>query len=339
LECERAFPRLPEYLTAQRDIFQGRIGLEPIGGGHSNPTYAIAVNGRPARFVLRKQPPGPILSSAHAVDREYRVMSALAGSGVPVPEMVLYCADAGVMGTPFFIMEKVEGRVFHDNSLPDLSAPERAAIYDEMNRVLALIHGIDVDTAGLGDYGRRGNFLGRQLERWSKQHEQSRLGEGGTIDRLGQWLQAHRPEDDGRVSLIHGDYRLGNLMIHPTKPQIVAVLDWELSTIGAPLADLGYNLLVWIQRRDEHAGLAGLDLDALGIPQMDAYARQYLARRGLTGSIDPFYIAFSFFRLAIIFEGIVQRAIQGGREMTREVERQSTLSQAFARHGLDIAGV
>jgi aminoglycoside phosphotransferase (APT) family kinase protein len=340
LECEGAFPRLPEYLAAQREGFQGRIDLEPIGGGHSNPTYAIAVNGRPARFVLRKQPPGPILSSAHAIDREYRVMSALAGSGVPVPKMVHYCADASVMGTPFFIMEKVDGRVFDDNSLPGLNALERAAIYDDMNRILALIHEIDLDTTGLGDYGRRGNFLGRQLERWSKQHEQSRLGEGDIIDRLGQWLHAHRPEDDGRVSLIHGDYRLGNVMIHPTQPKIVAVLDWELSSVGTPLADLGYNLLVWIQRRDEQAGLGGLDLDALGIPQMDAYASRYLARRGLTGSIDPFYIAFSFFRLAIIFEGIVQRAIQAGRGTTTcESERQSSLSQAFARHGLDLTGV
>jgi aminoglycoside phosphotransferase (APT) family kinase protein len=339
LECEGAFLRLPEYLGAQREVFQGRIDLEPIGGGHSNPTYAIAVNGGPARYVLRKQPPGPILSSAHAIDREYRVMSALAGSGVPVPQMVHYCADAGVMGTPFFIMEKVEGHVFYDNSLPSLRAHERAAIYDDMNRILALIHEIDLDTAGLGDYGRHGNFLGRQLERWSKQHEESRLGEGDIIDRLGQCLRAHQPEDDGRVSLIHGDYRLGNVMIHPTKPKIVAVLDWELSSVGAPLADLGYNLLVWIQRRNEQAGLAGLDLDALGIPQMNAYASRYFARRGLTGSIDPFYIAFSFLRLAIIFEGIVQRARQAGLGTTREVERQSALSQAFARHGLDLTGV
>jgi aminoglycoside phosphotransferase (APT) family kinase protein len=339
LECAGIFPGLPDYLAARADVLQGRIDLELIGGGHSNPTFAMSISGRPARFVLRKQPSGPILPSAHAVDREYRVMKALAGSGVPIPEMVHYCADVSVIGTAFFIMEKMEGRVFHDNSLPDLDAHERAAIYDDMNRVLALIHGIDVDAAGLGDYARRGSFFGRQLERWSKQHEKSRLGDDQSIDRLGQWLQVHQPEDDGRVSLIHGDYRLGNVMIHPTLPKIVAVLDWELSSLGAPLADLGYNLLIWIQQRDEQAGLVGLDLDALGIPQMDAYANRYLARRGLTAPLDPFYIAFSFFRLAIIFEGIVQRASQGGRGTTREVERQSALSRAFARHGLDIAGV
>jgi aminoglycoside phosphotransferase (APT) family kinase protein len=339
LDCKGTFPRLPGYLAAQRDVFRGRIELDSIGGGHSNPTYAMAVGGQPARFVLRKQPAGPILPSAHAIDREYRVMRALAGSDVPVPEMIHYCADASVIDTPFFVMEKVEGRVFHDNSLPGLSAPERAAIFDDMNRVLSLIHGIDIDTVGLGDFGRRGNFLGRQLERWSKQHEKSRLGEGHIVDRLGQWLKLHQPQDNNQVSIIHGDYRLGNLMIHPTKPQIVAVLDWELSSIGDPLADLGYNLLAWIQRRDEQTGLAGLDLDALGIPQMDAYTRQYLARRGLTGSFDPFYIAFSFFKLAIIFEGIVQRANQGGRGMTPEVERQSALSQAFAHHGLTMTGL
>jgi aminoglycoside phosphotransferase (APT) family kinase protein len=339
LDCAGIFPRLPDYLAAQADVFQGRIDLEPIGGGHSNPTYAISVSGRPARFVLRKQPAGPILPSAHAVDREYRVMKALAGSGVPVPEMVHYCADASVTGTAFFVMEKVEGRVFHDNSLPDVGAAERAAIYDDMNRVLALIHEIDVDTVGLGDYARRGNFFGRQLERWSKQHQQSRLDDDEIIDRLGRWLLAHQPEDDGRVSLIHGDYRLGNVMIHPTQPKIVAVLDWELSSLGAPLADLGYNLLIWIQKPDEQAGLAGLDLDALGIPQMHDYVSRYFARRGLTGSIDPFYIAFSFFRLAVIFEGIVQRTGHSGRAKTSEVERHSVLSRAFARHGLAIAGV
>ncbi len=339
MECEGVFARLPEYLAAQREVFQGRIDLEQIGGGHSNPTYALAVGAQPARFILRKQPAGPILPSAHAIDREFRVMKALAGSGVPVPEMIHYCADAAVIGTPFYIMEKVAGRVFHDNSLPDLSAAERAAIYDDMNRVLALIHEVDVDATGLGDYGRGGNFIGRQLERWSKQHEQSRLGDDDSIDQLGQWLRAHQPADDGRVSLIHGDYRLGNVMLHPTKPQIVAVLDWELSALGAPLADLGYNLLVWMQTRDEHAGLAGLDLDALGIPQMNAYANRYLQRRGLTGPLDPFYIAFSFFKLAIIFEGIVQRANQAGRGTTPEVERQSVLSRAFARHGLDLTGV
>jgi len=315
------------------------MDLESIGGGFSNPTYAVAVGGSPARFVLRKQPGGPILQSAHAVDREYRVMKALSGSGVPVPAMFHYCADPAVIGTPFFIMEKVEGRVFHDNSLPGLSASDRTAIYDDMNRVLTLIHGIDIDAVGLGDFGRRGNFFGRQLERWSKQHERSRLDGSDGIDRLGQWLQAHQPADDGRVGLIHGDYRLGNLMIHPSKPQVVAVLDWELSSIGAPLADLGYNLLAWIQTRDEHSGLAGLDLDALGIPHLDAYAGRYLSRRGMTGPLDPFYMAFSFFRLAIIFEGIVQRAIQGGHGTTSELDRQTILSRAFAHHGLDLAGV
>ena len=339
MDCKDTFPRLPEYLAAQAEVFRGPIALQPIGGGLSNPTFAMAVGGDPAQFVLRKQPAGPILPSAHAVDREYRVMSALAGTGVPVPKMLHYCADAGVIGTPFFLMEKVEGRVFHDNSLPELSASERAAIYDDMNRVLALIHGVDIDRVGLGSFGRREHFFDRQLERWSRQHAQSRLGEDDAIDRLGAWLRSHQPRDEGPLSLIHGDYRLGNLMIHPTKPEVVAVLDWELSSLGAPLADLGYNLLAWVQRRDEHAGLAGLDLDALGIPQREVYAARYLERRGLKGPLDPFYIAFSLFRLAIIFEGVVQRARQAGHGTTDGIERQSALSRIFARHGLDIAGV
>jgi aminoglycoside phosphotransferase (APT) family kinase protein len=336
LDCADVFPHLPAYLATHNDDFQGRIVLEAIGGGHSNPTFAIAFKGSPARYVLRKQPAGPILPSAHAVDREYRVMTSLAGSGVPVPQMIHYCADAAIIGTPFYIMEKVEGRVFHDNLLPNLGAAERTAIYDDMNRLLVLIHELDVDTLGLGDYGRRGQFFSRQLARWGKQHDLSRLSEDDDIDRLNQWLLAKQPGDE-QVSLIHGDYRLGNLMIHPTQPKIVAVLDWELSTLGAPLADLGYNLLAWIQRRDEQAGLAGQDLEALGIPQMTAYANRYLARRGLPGPLDPFYIAFSFFRLAVIFEGIVHRAKDSGRD-SHDVQHYSALSRGFAHHGLDTAG-
>jgi aminoglycoside phosphotransferase (APT) family kinase protein len=330
------FPRLPEYLAAQIGC-RGPLDLESIGGGHSNPTFAVGIDGLPARFVLRKQPQGPILPSAHAVDREYRVMKALAGSGVPVPEMIHFCADATVVGTPFFIMSKVEGRVFHDNMLPELTVPERTAIYDDMNRVLAQVHGTDIDAVGLGDFGRREKFFERQLQRWTRQHDQSRLGDGDHIDQLGQWLQANRPKGEEEIGLVHGDYRLGNVMIHPTKPKIVAVLDWELASLGAPLADLGYNLLTWIQQRDEMAGLADLDLRALGIPTMQVYANQYLSRRGLQGPLDPFYIAFSFFRLAIIFEGVVQRAIQGAQG-GRDAQHYSALSGAFARHGLNTAG-
>lgn len=338
LDCTEIFPRLPEYLAGRIEGLEGAITLESIGGGFSNPTFALSVNGQPARTVLRKQPAGPILPSAHAIDREFRVMKALAGSDVPVPQMLHFCTDAAVIGTPFFIMEKVEGRVFHDNRLPELDAAERSAIYDDMNRVLSLIHAVDIDAVGLGDYGRRGNFFDRQIERWSRQHQQSRLGDDDRIDRLGQWLQQHRPADQEQTGLIHGDYRLGNVMIHPTQPKIVAVLDWELSALGAPLADLGYNLLIWIQRPDEMSGLAGLDLRALGIPTLGDYAARYLKRRSLPEALDPFYIAFSFFRLAIIFEGVVQRAAHSGHGSTEDSRKYTALAHSFARHGLDTAG-
>lgn len=330
--------RLAAYLGQHIEGLGAPLTLDPISGGHSNPTFFLAVGGKPARHVLRKQPAGPILPSAHAIDREYRIMKALAETAVPVPRMLHYCDDASVIGTPFYVMERVEGRVFHDPGLPGLSPAERAAVFDAMNDVLARLHSVDFRKLGLEDYGRHGDFFARQIARWSKQHALSRFGDGAEIDRLAEWLGANIPDDDDAVAIIHGDYRLGNLMFHPSRPDVVAVLDWELSTLGHPLSDLGYNLLCWIQKRSEYDGLGDRDIAALGIPAMEDYASRYLARRGLEGPLDPFYIAFAFFRLAVIFEGIVQRAAEGGANGLQD-DLTKRLIGAFARHGLAIAGV
>lgn len=325
--------RLNEYLAPH--LGGGGVTLlEKIPGGMSNPTYFMDFGG--ARYVLRKQPPGKLLPSAHAIDREYRVIQALAGTDVPVPVAVHYCDDHDVIGTPFYIMERLEGRVFHDNSLPDQTPGERAAIFDAMNATLASLHLVDVDAVGLGDYGRRGGFIERQVARWSSQYEKSKTREIDEIPRLGAWLTENQPASD-ETTLVHGDFRLGNLIFHPDKPEVVGVLDWELSTLGHPLSDLGYNLMAWTMRPEEYAGLGGRDLKALGIPDMQAYASRYFERRGLKGRYDPFYTAFAFFRLAVIFEGIVSRAAQGN-QVSGSSDHVAHMSRACAAHGLRLAG-
>jgi len=312
----------------------GQATLEKIPGGLSNPTYFLGFGGE--RYVLRKQPPGPLLPSAHAIDREFRVINALADTSVPVPAAPHYCEDASVIGTPFYVMERLEGRVLHDNGLPDLAPHERGAVFDAMNETLAALHGVDVDAVGLGGFGRKGGFFARQVARWSKQYETAKTREVDEIPRLADWLRAHLPEDD-ETTLVHGDYRLGNLIFHPSRPQVIGVLDWELSTLGHPLADLGYNLMPWTMRESEYHGLAGRDLPALGIPDMRAYAALYFCNRGLGDAYDPFYTAFAFFRLAVIFEGIVSRAAQGN-QVSGSADDIQHLSRVWARHGLSLAG-
>ncbi|WP_165784467.1 phosphotransferase family protein [Zhengella mangrovi] len=328
---------LSAYLSGILPGCHGLARLERIGGGYSNPTFFASFDGG-ADLVLRKQPPGPLLPSAHAIDREYRVIRALSGTGVPVPEALHYCGDASVIGTPFYIMERLEGRVFHDNALPDLTSAERGAIFDSMNATLAALHSIDPGAIGLDDYGRHEGFIDRQIARWRRQYEKGMTRRLEEFETLGEWLSVHRPADTGEVRIVHGDYRLGNLMIHPVEPRVIAVLDWELSTLGHPLSDLGYNLMTWIMDRSEHEGLGGHDLVALGIPAMRDYARAYMGRRGIEGDLDPFFIALAFFRLSAIFEGIVSRAVSAGRPQA-EIEDVKRYGPVFARHGLMIAGV
>lgn len=321
--------RLADYLTGVLPG-QGLTKVQPVSGGLSNPTFFLTWGG--AEYVLRKKPAGPLLASAHAIDREYRVIRALAGTGVPVPEAVQYCADDSVIGTDFYLMTRVPGRVFHDNALPGLTPEEREAVFASMADTLAALHEVDIDAVGLRDFGKTGGFLDRQIRRWTRQYDDSRSRDIPEIPELAAWLAEHRPEAE-TTTIVHGDYRLGNLILHPTEPRVVAVLDWELCTLGDPMTDLGYNLMVWSQTRDEYQGLGGHDLAALGIPARDAYAARYLAARGLPTQVDPYYIAFAFFRLAVIFEGVAARAATAA-----EAESLAPFSGIFARHGLRLAG-
>lgn len=308
----------------QRNIegFRGPAVLEKFKGGQSNPTYRLKAES--GTYVLRRQPPGKLLKSAHAVDREYRVMRALAGTDVPVPRMVGLCESREVIGSMFYLMEFCDGRIFWDAALRDVSGnDERGAIYDDMNRVLAALHCIDPESVGLADYGKPGNYFARQLSRWSGQYRASELKPIAAMEELMSWLQANQPPDDGRIALVHGDYRLDNLVFHATEPRIIAVLDWELSTLGHPLADLAYQCMQLRMPSEAGAtpGLQGIDRPSLGIPSEREYVRRYCERTGISG-IDnwTFYLAFSFFRLAAIIQGVAKRAVDGNASNARAAE-------------------
>jgi len=294
---------------------------EKFGGGQSNPTYRLA--GDRGEYVLRRQPPGELLKSAHAVDREHRVMQALAATGVPVPRTYALCEDREVIGSLFFVMEHVPGRVLWDAALPESDAQERAGIYDEMNRVLAALHEVDVAAVGLGDFGRPGNYFARQIDRWTRQYRASETERIEAMERLIAWLPGHVPADDGQVSLIHGDYRLDNMIFAAAEPRVRALLDWELSTLGHPYADLAYQCMQWrFPRGLPIPGLGGMDRRALGIPTEAEYVQRYCERRGIA-AIEHwgFYLAFSFFRMAGILQGVLKRHLEGNAssERAREV--------------------
>ena len=285
--------------------------VEQFQGGQSNPTYRITTPER--RYILRRKPPGKLLPSAHAVDREYRVMAALAGTGVPVAKMIALCADDAVIGTAFYLMEYVEGRVLWDPRLPGMQPVQRAAYHDEMNRVLAALHNVDYVAVGLGDYGRIGNYIERQVVRWSKQYAAAAEAAPRipAMDRLIEWLPSHIPPGD-ETSIVHGDYRLDNVIFHPTEPRILAVLDWELSTLGHPLSDFAYQVMAWRLSPQEFRGLKGADLDALGIPDEAEYVAAYCRRTGRAGIPNwEFYLIFNMFRIAAILHGVLSRALQG----------------------------
>jgi aminoglycoside phosphotransferase (APT) family kinase protein len=302
---------LSRYLERHVEGFRGPLTARKFKGGQSNPTYLIEAGS--GSYVLRRKPPGELLKSAHAVDREFRVMSALATSEVPVPDMLHLCTDDSVVGSMFFLMEYVDGRVMWDASLPGHSIRERRAIYREMNRVLAALHSVDIEAVGLGDYGWPGNYFERQISRWSKQYRASETETVPEMERLMEWLPDNLPADDGRVALVHGDYRLDNMMFHPTEPRVLALLDWELSTLGHPFADLAYQCMQWrLSPMGLMPGLGGLDRKALGIPDETEYIAQYCERMGF-GEIRnwPFYLAVSFFRLGAIIQGVKKRALDG----------------------------
>jgi aminoglycoside phosphotransferase (APT) family kinase protein len=302
---------LGDYLSAHLTGFRGPLQSRKFAGGQSNPTYLLSSPS--GQYVLRRKPPGQLLASAHAVDREFRVLKALEHSPVPVARPLLLCDDDSVAGSMFYLMEFVEGRILWDPSLPELPKAERAPLMFEMLRVLAAIHDVDLGASGLADFGHPGNYFERQTGRWSKQYRQSETETIEGMEHLMKWLPEHMPPEDGQVSLIHGDYRLDNLIFHPTQNRILAVLDWELSTLGHPLADLAYFCMgLRLPRNERMRGLGGLSLDELGIPDEQALIEHYCALRGLPGiSQWNFYLAFSMFRLAAICQGVKKRALDG----------------------------
>lgn len=327
-------PRLKRYLRDRLEDFGEDIEVRQFQGGASNPTFLLTtVSGDgPKRFVLRKKPPGDLLSSAHQIEREYQVMFALAGH-VPTPRMRLLCEDAEVIGTSFYLMDFLEGRIFRDAALPGLSREERSAIYDEMNRALAGLHALDPEMLGLGEFGKPGDFFERQLARWTRQYRAAETGTNAAMEELIAELPRRLP-DDRASGLVHGDYRLENLMFHPTEPKLIAVLDWELSTLGHPLADLAYNAFLW---RSEHAGwgtLKGVDLAASGIPSEQSYVDAYCVRTGRDGIDDwSFYLAFAVFRLAAISQGVYRRTLAGNLALDRPAENSAP---RLAQQALDI---
>ncbi len=305
---------------------QGLIGAEDLHikaltGGQSNPTFLLSAGKE--KFVLRKQPDGPLLKSAHAIDREYRVILALQHSAVPVPVPLAWCDDVSVVGTPFYLMSFLDGRVFVDQSLPGMSSAEREAVYREMNRVIAALHEVDPDQVGLSDYGRREGFIARQVDRWSQNLKASTLAPTADMQYMMDWLPAHLPSQS-RSSLVHGDYRLDNLIFDATTMRVIGVLDWELSTLGDPLSDFAYHCMSWHIPHDLWRGIAGLDLHALGIPDEATYRRWYATHMagdvGLDDDVWRFYLAFNLFRMSAILHGIAERAQQGNANSADAIE-------------------
>jgi len=310
---------LTAWLEKNLEGFAGPLTVEMFKGGQSNPTYKLLT---PSQSYVMRAKPGPVaklLPSAHAVEREFAVMRGLAGTGVPVPRMHCLCEDESIIGRAFYVMEFMQGRVMWDQSLPDMNAARRGEIYDEMNRVIAALHTVKFADQGLAGYGKPGNYFDRQIGRWSKQYVASITTPIPEMDRLIEWLPAHIPasaRDEAKVSIVHGDFRLDNLMFHATEPRVIAVLDWELSTLGHPLADFSYHCMAWHIPHAMSRGIGGLDLAALGIPSEDEYIRRYCERTGLATpealKADwNFYMAYNMFRIAAILQGIAKRVEAG----------------------------
>jgi aminoglycoside phosphotransferase (APT) family kinase protein len=311
---------LAAYMAQHVDGFRGPLQVEQFKGGQSNPTFRLrAASGE---YVMRRKPPGKLLPSAHAVDREYRVITALGKTTMPVPRTYALCADESVIGSMFFVMEHVAGRVLWDPLLPGMEPGERRAIYGEMNRVIATLHSVDYAAIGLADYGKPGNYFARQIDRWSKQYKASETEPIEAMDRLIEWLPANIPVGD-ETSIVHGDFRLDNMIFHPTEARVLAVLDWELSTLGHPMADFAYHVMAWRLSPTEYRGLRGANLPGLGIPGEEEYVQMYLER---TGRPRPsareweFYVVFNLFRAAAIFQGVMARAVAGNAASAQAVE-------------------
>ena len=310
--------RLESWLHDHVDGFRGTLAAEQFEGGQSNPTYKLLSD--VGSYVLRRKPLGRLLPSAHAVDREYRVMRALSGTAVPVPEVYALCEDDTVIGSAFYVMEFLDGRIFWDPRLPDLAPAERRAMFQSMNAVIAALHSVDHAAVGLAEFGRPGNYLARQIARWSRQYQASETEPQIAMDRLIEWLPRHLPPE-GEPRIVHGDYRIDNLIYHPAEPRVIGVLDWELSTIGDPIADIAYHVMAWRVSPELFRGLAGVDFSTLGIPTEEEYVATYGERIGRGRTEDwEFYMVYSLFRLAAIMQGIAKRAIDGTAASREAVE-------------------
>ena len=300
---------LETYMKSHVPDFEGPITVEQFKGGQSNPTYKLITPGR--SYVLRRKPPGKLLKSAHAVDREYRVVSALQDTDVPVARTYALCEDESVIGTAFYIMEFIAGRIFWEPAVPGMEAGERSRIYDAMNDTIARLHSVDHEAVGLGDYGKTGGYIARQIARWSKQYEASKTEDIPAMDNLIAWLPDHVPAGE-ETTIVHGDYRIDNLIFHSTEPRVLAILDWELSTLGHPLADFAYATMLWRLPPDVFNGLKGLDLKDLGIPSEEEYVARYCERTGRDGIPHwDFYMVYNIFRMAAILQGIMGRVVAG----------------------------
>ena len=309
MSSDPSLDRLTDWMKSNVPGFRGPMSLNRITGGQSNPTYRIDADS--GSYVLRQKPMGTLLPSAHAVDREFRVLKALYGTGVPVPKVHAICSDPAVAGSMFYVMDWVPGRVVHDPLMPGFSPSERTAVFDSLNESIARIHALDPEAIRLGDYGRPGAYVERQVARWTKQYRATETIENTAMERLIEWLPRHMPEG-GDTRLVHGDYRLDNVILHPSEPRVVAVLDWELSTLGCPLCDFANHMMVWRIPPDLFRGLAGADLPVLGIPDEELYLRQWLVRTGRQRPDNwDYYVVLGIFRIAAILQGIAHRAMQG----------------------------
>jgi len=326
--------KLEAYMEEHVEGFKGPLKVEEFKGGQSNPTYRLEANG--VRYVLRRKPPGVLLKSAHAVDREYKVISGLQNTKVPVPKTYALCEDDDVIGTWFYIMECVEGRVVWDPMMPGVDNDHRTAVYDHMNEVLAELHMVDYEAVGLGDFGRPGNYFVRQISRWTKQYQLSETQSIPEMDNLIKWLPDNIPAGD-ETSIVHGDYRLDNMVLHPTEPRILAILDWELSTLGHPLGDLTYQCMQWrLPTTDMLTGLQGVDRKAIGIPTEEEYIADYCRRTGRAEIENwDFYMAYNMFRLAGIVQGIAGR-VKDGTASSKEAEKMGERAPILAKMGWDV---
>lgn len=311
--------KLAAFMREHVEGFSGELHVEQFKGGQSNPTFLLSAGEK--KYVMRRKPPGTLLPSAHAVDREYRVISALANTDVPVAKAYALCEDESVIGTAFYIMDYVQGRVMWDPTLPGMTPTQRKEIFNEMNRVIAALHSVDYKAVGLETYGKPGNYLERQVARWTKQYRAAETEHMEAVENLIEWLPKNIPADD-ETRIVHGDFRLDNVIFHPTEPRILAVIDWELSTLGHPLADFAYHCMTWRMQPEQSRGLAGLPLKELGIPTEEEYLAAYCDRTGRSGVSKAnweYYMVFNMFRLVGILQGITKRALLGNASSAEAV--------------------